>query len=451
MSDVNPLRVLLVDDEGNMLSALKRMLRGEAYDVSTFNNPLQALEAIQAEEFDVIVSDMRMPEMSGADFLLEAATLWPDTPRILLTGYSDQDSTVRAINEAKIFRYVEKPWDNDELRLLINEAGENHRTVQRRRATRQNLLKKNLALKVKTKNLHDDLERNEAELAQAAMFVDLAQDELRHSYETFIKAFANIINLKIGNESQLSLRIQEHCNMVAKAMECSDAEEEAIRNAALLYQLGKIFLHDSMLRQAFCDLSEADQARFRQHAVLGEQALMPISALESCAKIIRHQNECVDGKGYPDGLKGPAIPLGSRILKVVIDFNQYLGGLITGKAETLQTTIKYMKQHVSSKYDPAVLKQYLSILEGGNAHLVFENEQFIKTSYLTQGMSVSRDLHNHDGILLLSKDTKLSEDLIKKLKLYEKRNQIELLVPVSTSKGVVETTLVQDASAAGQG
>jgi response regulator RpfG family c-di-GMP phosphodiesterase len=304
-------------------------------------------------------------------------------------------------------------------------------------------LQKNLELKAETSNLHQNLERNEAELAQAAMFVDLAQEEIRHSYETFIKAFANIINLKIGNASQLSLRIQEHCNMVAEAMECEPAEKEAIKTAALLYQLGKVFLHDSLLNRAFHDLSEPDQQRFRQHAVLGEQALMPISALEPCAKIIRHQNEQIDGKGFPDGLKGPAIPMGSRILKVVIDFNQHLGGLLTGSTENMNSSIKYMKQHADSKYDPAVMKQYLSILEGGNAKLVFDNEQFIKTPHLSSGMQVSRDLHNHDGILLLSQGTKLSSELIDKLKLYERRNDIELLIPVKTSKGIVEAKMAQ--------
>lgn len=442
MSETVATKVLLVDDETNMLSALRRMLRGEQYEVSVYNNPLEAMETLKEEEFDVIVSDMRMPEMSGADFLYKASELWPDTPRILLTGYSDQESTVRAINEAKIYRYVEKPWDNDELRSLIDEAGDFHRTVQHRNFSRQKLLKKNLKLKAETINLHEDLERNEAELAQAAMFVDLAQEELRHSYETFIKSFANIINLKIGNESQLSLRIQEHCVMLSDAMECEHADKESIKNAALLYQLGKVFLHDSLLQQAFHDLSEKDQQRFRQHAILGEQALMPISALESCAKIIRHQNEYVNGKGFPDGLKGPSIPKGSRILKVVIDFNQYLGGLITGKSEDMKSTVKYMNTHSDTKYDPAVLKKYLSILKGGAANLVFENEQFIKTGYLKHGMQVSRDLHNHDGILLLSKDTKLTTDLIDKLKVYEKRNKIELLVPVNSNKALVDEKMV---------
>lgn len=443
MSEENPLKILLVDDEVNMLAALRRMLRRDTYEVSEFSDPLQALEALQNNEFDVIVSDMRMPEMSGADLLLKASELWPDTPRILLTGYSDQESTVRAINDAKIFRYVEKPWDNESLRLLINEAGDAHRSIKRRKSTRQKLLKKNLALKAKTVDLHEDLERNEAELAQAAMFVDLAQEELRHSYETFIKAFANIINLKIGNDSQLSLRIQEHSNMVADAMECGDAQKEAIKNAALLYQLGKIFLPETLLHRAFHDLTETDQVRFRQHAVLGEQALMPISALESCAKIIRHQNEYMDGKGFPDGLIGPAIPLGSRILKVVIDFNQHLGGVLTGNQENIQSTINYMKQNSESKYDPAVLKAYLSILQGKQAELVFDNEQFLKTQHLTGGMLVARDLHNHDGILLLSKDTKLTNELIAKLKTYEKRNNIELLVPVKTSKGILGVNTAQ--------
>ena len=77
MSETVATKVLLVDDETNMLSALRRMLRGEQYEVSVYNNPLEAMETLKEEEFDVIVSDMRMPEMSGADFLYKASELWP--------------------------------------------------------------------------------------------------------------------------------------------------------------------------------------------------------------------------------------------------------------------------------------------------------------------------------------------------------------------------------------
>lgn len=438
METSDRLKVLLVDDEANMLSALKRVFRSEQYEVACYNNPVEALAKLDAESFDVIVSDMRMPEMSGAEFLLQAANLWPDTPRILLTGYSDHESTVRAINDAKIYRYVSKPWDNDALRDLVDEAGRLAQLSQQRQSRNQDLLKKNLALKQETHSLSQTLERNEQELQQAVAFVDLAQDELRHSYETFIKAFANIINLKIGSNAAVSQRIQEHCVMVAHALNCDDAEVEAVKIAALLYQIGKIFLHDSLLNRPFSDFSEPEIIRYRQHAVLGEQALLPVAALQPAAQLIRHQNECVDGSGLPDKLRGPAIPLGARILKVVIDFNQYLSGFLSGKDETLMSTIMYMHSESDKKYDPAVLKAYLSILDGKNAKLVFENEQFAKTSQLASGMVVARDFHNHDGILLLSKDTKLSRELVEKLKQYEKRNGLELLVPVKSTKGIVD-------------
>ena len=439
METSDRLKVLLVDDEVNMLSALKRMLRGEQYEVSCFNDPVEALAKLDQEQFDVIVSDMRMPEMSGADFLLQAAQLWPGTPRILLTGYSDHESTVRAINDAKIFRYVSKPWDNDELRSLIDEAGEMAHLFQQRQNKSQDLLKKNLALKEERLNLTQSLERNEQELEQAAAFVDLAQDELRHSYETFIKAFANIINLKIGSNAAVSQRIQEHCVMVANALNCNEAETDAVKIAALLYQIGKIFLHDSLLNRPFSDFSEAEANRFRQHSILGEQALLPVEALQAAAQLIRHQNEHVDGSGFPDNLTGPGIAMGARILKVVIDFNQYLSGFLSGKDETLMSTIKYMRSQVDKKYDAGVLKAYLSILDGKNANLVFENEQFAKTAQLAHGMVVARDFHNQDGILLLSKDTKLTRELVEKLIQYEKRNGIELLVPVKSTKGLVDT------------
>lgn len=434
---IKPIKLMLVDDEPQMLSALQRLFRGEHYAVETFTNPLEALKSLESERFDVIVSDMRMPTMSGADFLLSASQLWPNTPRILLTGYSDQESTVRAINDAKIHQYIAKPWDNQELKKVVDEAAELAQSTQKKEHRAKVLERTNLELKKQRKSLNESLQRNTAELEQAVAFVDLAQAQLQHSYETFIKSFANIINLKIGSQADVSLRIQEHCVMVAEALECQEQEIESIKNAALLYQLGKIFLPENLLNRALCDLSENELQSFRNHAVLAEQALMPIEALEYTAKIIRHQNEQVDGNGFPDGLKGPGIPLGSRILKVVIEFNQHLGGITTGKQETITSTIKYMRNFESSKFDAAVLAEYLSLLDGKRAKVALDNEQFIKTAYLKSNMVVARDLHNHDGILLLSKNTSLTKDLINKLKHYEQRNQMELLVPVKTDKVLI--------------
>ncbi len=114
-------RLLIVDDEESVLQALRRLFHRQ-YDVVTHTSGAAALEQLQNERFDVIISDMRMPQMTGAELLKSCFELYPQMIRILLTGYSDLESAIKAVNEGNIYRYVSKPWDNDQLRALIAEA-----------------------------------------------------------------------------------------------------------------------------------------------------------------------------------------------------------------------------------------------------------------------------------------------------------------------------------------
>ncbi|WP_246751347.1 response regulator, partial [Vibrio cholerae] len=112
------LNVLLLDDENDILKALNRVLRMD-YNVVTFDNGADALEYLQENPIHIIISDMRMPEMDGADFLAKAREMQPDTVRLLLTGYADIQSTVRAVNAGGIHTYISKPWDNENLKLIV--------------------------------------------------------------------------------------------------------------------------------------------------------------------------------------------------------------------------------------------------------------------------------------------------------------------------------------------
>jgi response regulator RpfG family c-di-GMP phosphodiesterase len=109
-----PVRVLAVDDEPSILSAIKRLFRGQGWEVLTATSGKEALALLEQEPVALVVSDMRMPEMDGAQFLEQVFVRWPDTKRILLTGYADATATIAAINRGKIWRYVAKPWNDDE-------------------------------------------------------------------------------------------------------------------------------------------------------------------------------------------------------------------------------------------------------------------------------------------------------------------------------------------------
>jgi len=114
--------LLLVDDEPNILSSLSRLLRREGYTILTASSPIEAFELLAKHPTQVVISDQRMPEMSGTEFLSRVRQLYPDTVRLVLTGYTDLDSVTGAINQGAIYKFLTKPWDDDQLREQIREA-----------------------------------------------------------------------------------------------------------------------------------------------------------------------------------------------------------------------------------------------------------------------------------------------------------------------------------------
>jgi EAL domain-containing protein (putative c-di-GMP-specific phosphodiesterase class I)/CheY-like chemotaxis protein len=117
-----PRRLLLVDDEPNILAALKRLLRGDQYQIHIAGDGAMGLEVLARHPVDVIVSDQRMPGMLGADFLRKAREIAPDTIRIMLSGYTELQSVTDAVNEGAIYKFLTKPWDDEQLRGHVAEA-----------------------------------------------------------------------------------------------------------------------------------------------------------------------------------------------------------------------------------------------------------------------------------------------------------------------------------------
>jgi len=115
-------KIMLVDDEEFVLTCLKRSLAREGYELMTFTMAEQALEYLETKKVDVIISDHRMPGMTGIDFLIKVRKRHPDVVRILLTGYADMDVAIRAVNEGKLFRFLTKPWNNEELKAALVNA-----------------------------------------------------------------------------------------------------------------------------------------------------------------------------------------------------------------------------------------------------------------------------------------------------------------------------------------
>ena len=160
--------VLFVDDEENVLNTLRRMFRRDPYRVLLAGSGAQALEMIEGgERPSVIVSDQRMPGMTGAEFLEKAKGILPDSIRIVLTGYSDLDAAMDAINRGGVYRYILKPWNDADLRLTVRDALERCELVRQNRALTEELKEKNQALEELNANLERKVEERTHELREA--------------------------------------------------------------------------------------------------------------------------------------------------------------------------------------------------------------------------------------------------------------------------------------------
>ncbi|EFK09356.1 response regulator receiver domain protein, partial [delta proteobacterium NaphS2] len=151
-------RVAFVDDERIVLGTLARIFEPEPFEVFTFDKPSEAIKAMAQAPFCVVVSDQMMPEMDGTAFLAQVREKWPDTVRILMTGYAETDTVIRAINQGSVFRFVSKPWETLELKKIVNDALEQYRLVHEHRKLVSLTEEQNRALV----ELNQDLERKGA-------------------------------------------------------------------------------------------------------------------------------------------------------------------------------------------------------------------------------------------------------------------------------------------------
>lgn len=415
MSDI--IRILFVDDEAQMLTALSRVFRGKQYDIHTANSGAEGIDLIKEHSFDVIISDMRMPEMDGATFLAQTITLSPDSRRILLTGYSDQESTIRAINEGQVHQYMTKPWDNDELK----------QTVEKEFAAKQELSQADPNSEDQSL-LKQQVDSVASELANTRVFADLAKDELLKQYNTTIKMISNMVSQRISTPWEMDNNVVSHSVAMAKLIKLDAKNITEIRNAARLYQIGKMVLPDQILSKTLNEMAADERTLYDTYPTTGADMLAPLSTLDFAANIIRYQNENMDGSGMPDGLKGKEIPLGSRILRIVVDFQQLIHGQQFTQSLSFMDALEYMGKYVSIKYDPVLLQLYTRFIQRLIKRDNVPQDSLKHVDELEAGLMTTRDVITETGILLVAKGTTLTDTLISKLNLYQQRSAAQIAV-----------------------
>ena len=340
--------VLCVDDEPAILSALKRALRAPDIAVITATSGTQALELMAELPVDLVISDMRMPGMDGAQLLERACREWPDAVRILLTGHSDTAATIQAVNRGRIFRYLQKPWDQGELVESVREGLELHQRLK----DEARLLSMGAVQEQQLRQLNEELRQLQEQNAADRRSSDAAR---QRRYLQSVKVLTNLLEVRCSALFGHGRRVAALARDLAKGMSLSSEETLDIFVAGLLHDVGLIGVSDELLVRLDGSGTSAEDALYRDHPALSARALAAMEDMLPVVRLVEAHHERFDGTGFPLGAAGDAIPLGARILAfadVVDDLAQGRTGFAPCDPAALAARVR---AESGRRFDPAVV------------------------------------------------------------------------------------------------
>ena len=382
-------KILCVDDELNILQGFKRTLRG-SFEVYTASSGMQGLEEIEKNgPFAVVMSDMRMPEMDGVEFLSEVKRSHPDTVRIMLTGNSDQETAIKAVNKGSIFRFLNKPASPEILTQTLNSGLEQYRLINAERELLEGTLHKSLQVLVDVLALV-----NSAALSRSNRVKKMARD------------IANKIGVKDGWEIEI---------------------------AAMLSQIGCVTVPEEILIKISegLPLDDEELRLYQKHPGVAYKLISQIPRMENVAEIIKNQNRML--KDDPD-LKTPTNTasirtIGARILKVVLDYDKLLQ--LNNLPDVAFSELKTREDW----YDLAILNALKEAIDEKVDR--FTNSE-IDISDLKPGMILDDSVTDRNNTLLLSSGQEITLSLILRLTNFAAANVISDSVKVRIPVGEEE-------------
>jgi response regulator RpfG family c-di-GMP phosphodiesterase len=412
----NEVKILLVDDEVNITKALRRLLMDvDLYDVQIANSGQEALDLLADEpDIGVIVSDQRMPEMTGVEFLKKARDLVPDAVRILLTGYADIEASIAAINDGAVFRYLTKPWEDDNLLQSIAEAARNYVLVAENKRLNAMVLKQKQELEQWNQRLKQRVLDQTAQIREKNEHLAKSNIQLQNSFGETIETLTGLLEMRDRRAPGHSRNVAELVTAIAEKLERPEEEKRLLRSAGLLHDIGKIGMSDALLSKSMAQLDKKELQAYRDHVIRGQAAIDMIPALREIGVMIRHHHERYDGQGFPDQLKGEDIPFGARLICAADMFERKLIQL--PESDALPAALKALEGEWGKSLDPK-----LRIALDRGAKEVYRNlnisievlEAKVAPGDLEVGMQLKNDLHTGTGVLLLKQGTIFDETKIK--------------------------------------
>lgn len=308
--------VLFVDDEPLILRAAERTVQESGLRVLTAESAEEALQIIGQEEIALVVSDNRMPGMSGIELLTQVRTMYPDTVRIMMTAFADLETVLAAINKSEAFRFVVKPWVNEDLLSVVREGVARYRIIR----------------------------------------------ELRDGDETRYRSIAQAIELKDPYTRGHCDRVAEYAVRLAQTLGLSETVIRDIKFGSWLHDCGKIGVPEAILN--FEGGLKIDQFELvKQHPLWGSEVARQARMSQTVINIILHHHERFDGKGYPAGLKGEEIPIEARIVAISDVLDALFSDRPYRKAFEGKRVLDIMREMTGTFFDPVLMEFFIPIAE----------------------------------------------------------------------------------------
>lgn len=438
--------ILFVDDEESILASLVRLFRRQGYTILTAGGGDEALQLLEKEkrEVSLIVSDQRMPKLNGAAFLAEAKKIRPDALRFLLTGYSEMEAIVDAVNKGEIHRYVTKPWNDEELVMQVNFALQQYDLIMENKRLQILTGKQNRQLFDISKKLEKKVEERTYEIVNKNNELQKVNKELESGLLNTVRALAALMEMYTPHMKGHGKRVSALSVDIARKLGLSENEIVNIEIAAILHDIGTASFSNELIEKHMNNrCSREEKELYQKHPVDGQNILAFIKRLDEVGIIIRHHHERFDGNGFPDCLIGEEIPIGSRIISIADMYDRvryrkfrrgdvYIENYIKEKKHSInylsddelvqQAAVYFMKKNVFTMFDPDIVKTFLVALDEKGVTPAQEKQVTIQE--LEPGMVLTRPIYTRIGRFVLPYKTEVDKIIIKKLKIFITNKEI---------------------------
>jgi putative nucleotidyltransferase with HDIG domain len=330
-------KILVVDDEEAIREVVSTLLEARGYQCVPCVNGRAGLEAFRKDTYDLVMSDIVMPEMDGMKLLSELRRSDPDVPVIMVTAMHDISIALEAIR-AGAYDYILKPFEKDQLYLSVRRALEHRRLVMENQA------------------YQSDLEQLVAERTQQ---LSVALQDLEQSYDYTLEALGGALDAKDAETEGHCQRVTAFTITIAKGMNVDKASLRQIARGAFLHDIGKMGIPDHILRKPG-PLTPEEREIMRRHCEIGYSVLSRIPFLHEAAEIVLAHQEFFDGTGYPRGLRGSQIPLGARIFAVADTLDAMISDRPYRKALPISAAREEIQRYSGTQFDPGVVQVFLS-------------------------------------------------------------------------------------------